>query len=226
MAGEIENRNKAKRTLGGQIEKFSNGNYETWFQNYNIGYKPSDQDLLEKDDEEVEIARSVFRCFDKAGEYGPYAETRDKINAQYGEVLEEKLKHDPLKRMLTDPLYIGKPTVSGENIGDQGQERVLDKPELQIIGEDLFDRVNEKIKRIEDRQSSPEKSGEVLDLDYIMFEFGLLPLIESSPQVALHCPECDSKMVCDGTRSIDNVERRVQIYKCKECTEDPSQDAT
>jgi len=146
MAGEIENRNKAKRTLGGQIEKFSSGSYETWFKKYKIGYKQSDENLLEKDEKKIEIAKAVFRTFDEAGEYGPYAETRDKINTQYGESLDEKLKHDPLKQMLTDPLYIGKPTVSGESIGDQGQELVLNKPGLQIIDEGLFDSVNQKLR--------------------------------------------------------------------------------
>jgi len=223
MAGEIENRNKAKRTLGGQIEKFSSGSYSTWFNKYKIGYKQSDEDLLEKDEKEVEIAKAMFRTFDEADEHRPYAETRDKINTQYGEVLDEELKHDPLRKMLTAPLYIGKPTVSGKSIGDQGQEAVLDKPNLKIIDEDLFERVNQKVERIKNRQSSPGKSGEVLDLDYLMFEYGLLPLVESSPDVAIHCSTCDAKMVRDGTRKLDSSEKRIPIYKCTECADNPDQ---
>ncbi|MFB6186121.1 MAG: hypothetical protein ABEI86_04540, partial [Halobacteriaceae archaeon] len=126
----------------------------------------------------------------------------------------------PLKRMLTDPLYIGKPTVEGESIGDDGQKKVLDRPELQLIDEELFKRVNEKIEGIEDRQSSNNKSGEVFDLDYIMHEFGLLPLVESSPHVAIHCRECGSEMVRDGTRVMDDTDQRVPIYTCMNCLND------
>lgn len=226
MAGEIENRNKAKRTLGGQIEQFSKGNYESWFKRYKIGYKPSEEKLLEKDEKEVEIAKAMFRTFDQAGEYGPYAETRDKINAQYGEILDEKLKHDPLKQMLTDPLYIGKPTVAGKSIGDDGQKRVLERPELQIIDEDLFDSVNGKIDRIEDRQSSSKQPGEVLELEYIIHEFGLLPLIESSDDVVMHCHKCDAKMVRDGTDTVEDPEQRVIIFKCPECEDHPDRSGT
>ncbi|MFB6186122.1 MAG: recombinase family protein, partial [Halobacteriaceae archaeon] len=90
MAGEIENRNKAKRTLGGLIEKFEQGNYETWYKNYKIGYEESEDKLVEIDEEEVEVAKAIFRTFDEAGDFGPYSETREKINAQFGDVLEEE----------------------------------------------------------------------------------------------------------------------------------------
>lgn len=217
MAGEIENRQKAKHTLGGQIEQFTKGNYESWFNKIPIGYTDSDEKLLEKDGTEVEIVKAMFRLFANAADHKPYEETSDKINSQYSQVLDEELKYDWLKKMLQNPVYIGKPTVSGESIGDDGQEATLDRPELQIIDRDLFEQVNQKIERIENQQSQSQTPGEEHSLEYIMFEFGLLPLVESSPDVAVVCPECDSKMVRDGTQSLDNIEKRVPIYKCMEC---------
>lgn len=226
MAGEIENRNKAKRTLGGQIEQFVEGNYESWFNKIPIGYEDSEEKLLVKNEDEIEIVEAMFETFNEADESRPYAATRDKINPQYGQILGEELTHDWLKEMLTDPIYIGKPTVSGESIGDDGQEATLDKPDLQIIDEDLFEQVNEKIEKVENKKSGSRASGEVFSLEYLMFEFGLLPLVESSPDVAVLCPECESKMVRDGARDLENSERRAPIYKCMDCADHPDRTGT
>jgi len=222
MSGEISNRNKAKNTLGGQIQKFEKGNYESWFKQYRVGYKPSEEKLVEVDESKVGIAKAIFRTFNGSDHHGPYADTCRKINSQYEPLLDEPLYPDYLKRMLTDPIYIGKPTVSGESIGDQGQELVQDKPELQIIDESLFESVNEKVEQTKKRYSDDSSPGEVLDLDYIMNEFGLLPVVESSPQVAIHCPECDEKMVRNGQYKLNGVDRKSPIYKCMSCASDPN----
>jgi len=59
-----------------------------------------------------------------------------------------------------------------------------------------------------------------------MFEFGLLPLIESSPAYSYPLSECDTKMVRDGTRTLDNSEKRTPIYKCMECAGNSNQSGT
>ncbi len=220
MSGEIENRNKAKHTLKGQIENFTDGSYETWFRKYRIGYKSSEDDLLEKDTDEVAIAEAIFRIFEKAEIHRPYKETIEKVNAQYENVLDEPLTHSRLKTMLVDPLYIGNPTVSGESIGDQGQEATLDMPDLQIIDEDLFRRVNEKVEKVRERYSNTNSPGEVLDLEFLLFEFGVMPLVESSSEIAVLCSKCGSAMVRDGKSPLKNSKRKAVRYKCLECDEE------
>jgi len=59
-----------------------------------------------------------------------------------------------------------------------------------------------------------------------MNEFGLLPVVESSPQVAIHCPECDEKMVRNGQYNLDSSDKKSVIYKCMSCTSDPNKQDT
>lgn len=232
MAGEIENRNKATNTLAGQIENFEKGNYDTFYQNIKIGYEESDDDLLAINEEEIEVARRTFEIFAKADDNNAYKETMETIDSNYGEVLDggedkddgKKLTRYRLKAMLTDPLYIGKPTVEGESIGDQGQQSTLDKPNLQIIDEDLFDRVNEKVDRIEEKYSTTTSPGDVMDLEYLLHEYGLIPMAQSSPRVAVICPECNSEMVRNNKSTLNETDRLAPVYKCLECAANENND--
>lgn len=231
MSGEIENRNRAKRTLGGQIENFKEGSDGVWYRGKWIGYSPSENNLKEVEDAEVEVAKSMFKTFDQAPDYRPYTETLEHLHSEYEHILEaafvdndEKdddddyiLKSDRLKVMLQDPIYIGKPIAKGESIGDQGQQAQLDRQELQIINEKLFDRVNEKIERVAKQKSDNTSPGEIMDLDYLLHQFGLLPVVESSTQVAVLCPDCEIPMVRDNRSSLENEERRVPVYTCSRC---------
>jgi len=235
MSGEIENRTKAKLTLDGQMENFEEGSDGVWYRGDWIGYSSSEDDLKQVEDKEVEVAKTMFETFDQAPEYKPYAETLEVLNSEYEDILEDALgddddsdnedddyilKYDRLKVMLQDPIYIGKPIAEGESIGDQGQQKQLDRPNLKIIDEELFDRVNEKIERVSEQNSDTTSSGEIMNLDYLLHEFGLLPVVESSPQVAVLCPDCEIPMVRDKHYSLKNEERRVPVYVCPKCKQE------
>lgn len=234
MAGEITNRNKARNTLGGMIEKFEEGSISHWYKYPPIGYSDAEENdaLFEKEENEIDAAKACFTLLDTANENenSPYTEVLDHINSHFGPLFEryetesehekQPLSRRQLKRIVRDPIYIGEPVAEGESIGDQGQESEREDPDLQIIDEELFKRVNEKVDRIENEYSDTSSAGEVMDLEYLSYEFGFLPIIESTPEVAVHCPECDAKMVRDGKRESENGEQKVPIYKCQKCPDD------
>lgn len=230
MAGEIDNRKKARRTLDGQIENFEDGSDGIWYRGKWIGYASSDSNLKQIEDKEVEVAKEMFKMFDQAPEDRPYKATLEHLHSEHKDILEDALadsddsdedeyllKQYRLKTMLADPIYIGKPIAKGESIGDQGQQAQLDKPNLQIINEDLFQRVNDKLERVEKQYSDTSSPGEIMDLDYLLHEFGLLPVGESSEQVAVFCPDCEIPMDRNKTSSLEDEQRRVPVYVCPEC---------
>ncbi|MFP8957644.1 recombinase family protein [Natrialbaceae archaeon A-CW3] len=224
MSSEITNRNKARNTLGGQIETFKDGNYTSWFRTIPIGYEDSNDELLEVDSDEIELVNAIFRTFKHAEFYRAYAVTRRIINEHYEHVLDEPLSRSQLRRMIRDPIYIGTPTVEGESIGDQGQKAVVEEPNLKIIDEKLFGEVNEKADRIQEKYTGPSKAGEVMDLDYLLSEFGILPVMESSTRVQVPCPSCNSQMVRDRPYELANDERMAVTYRCLICEEEKGAD--
>jgi hypothetical protein len=65
------------------LENFEQGNYKTWYDNIRLGYSESDEDLLEVDQSEVDIAQEAFQIFAEAHVVRPYAETCEVVNEEY-----------------------------------------------------------------------------------------------------------------------------------------------
>lgn len=95
--------------------------------------------------------------------------------------------------------------------GEEGT--IVEDESLQIIYEETFEQAQEKVQRIHDRYASDSDDAD--DVDDLVTKFGARTVVESSPDVRLHCPECSGEMKKNGQRELTT--RRVQNYKCVEC---------
>lgn len=237
LSSDIDNRNRARRTLHGQLEKFEN-NYFKWYRARPIGYSRVDDDIggvkdevvdENKDITEVDVARAIFNLMAAADIEDGFAPIIRKVNSQFGDVFasyedkyySETLKTEPefdlnwLKRMIRNPIYVGRPSAEGESIGDQGQDRSWEEPDWAIIDEDVFEQANTKLDAIEERNSQRDyRQVDILNFNDLMTNFGLHTIMNSSPYVKAHCPICDQVMVEDNKVPAGDGEKVAPVYKC------------
>ena len=237
LSSDIDNRNRARRTLDSQLSKFKE-NYFKWYRARPLGYSRVDDDIggvkddvvdENRDITEVDVARAIFNLMAAADIEDGFAPIIRKVNSQFGDIFtnyedkyySETLKTEPkfnlnwLKRMIRNPIYVGRPTAEGESIGDQGQHESWEEPDWAIIDEDVFEQANTKLDAIEERNSQRDyRQVDILNFNDLMTNFGLHTIMSSSPYVKAHCPICDQVMVEDNKVPAGDGEKVAPVYKC------------
>ncbi|WP_433628354.1 recombinase family protein [Halomicrococcus sp. NG-SE-24] len=229
IVGDIENRNRAHRLLSGKINAFKNRNWPSWFRYPPYGYtedgnwddENADEKWIKIDEDEKEVSEDLAKFFDREAKIvNGFAATIEYIERNHGVTL----SRSQVKRILTDPVFIGRPTVSGESIGDDGEEAVVEDDSLQIIDEELFESNREKVQKIHEKYSTPTNE-ESIDLDYLLTKYGIEPVVTMFDCVEVRCPEDD----CDGqTRHYDRNTlddeslgeengKTVHVWECRKC---------
>ena len=84
----------------------------------------------------------MFNLFLKYKNYGLVCRT---VNNLFCSFLKKPLKRDQVKRILRNPLYMGKPKLSGAVIAEMFPEAVVDDPSLRYVTEDVFAKAQEII---------------------------------------------------------------------------------
>ena len=229
IISDIENRNRAHRLLSGKINAFKNRNWPSWFHQPPYGYDEdgnwSDDDAPEKwikiNSREKVVVQDLYEYFvETAGIRSGYADTKRYIEGKYS----ESLDRHKLKRILQDPVYLGKPTVRGETLGDDGEEGVVDDDSLRMIDEELFEKAQSKIQKIHDLHSTSLEK-EIIDLDVLLAEYGVEPLLSIVDCVAVCCPEddCDGLMRKCGQKTLNDQwlgeddGKTVHDWECRGC---------
>jgi uncharacterized protein YlaI len=179
--------------------------------NIPFGYQPDGNGWIEIDEDEADIVEDIFDIYVSTNNY---RKTQDRINDRYARRLESNLSYYRVRKILQDTVYIGNASITVKADSVDAENTSVDDPDLAILDDKTFQRVQRCI----DQQNKTQSSGDgTIDIEHLTELFGLVGLLETCPLLALHCPECDAKMVKNGQRKLRNAEKPVHDYICPEC---------
>lgn len=208
LMAEVQNEIRTTKAKKSRVRGFlDKKNWHCYSPVVPLGYSNDGSGWLEQDSSEVDAVKDLFEEFVNCETYD---ETERKINAEHDDVLDGHR----VKTLLTNPIYIGKPQLPDDWVIDLPYDNELDEPELQIVEEETFEKVQSIIDRKNSRHSS---DGDTYDVVDFVEEFDLFTVIESSqPARLLH--DCGEPMVKSGQRTLkDDI--KTHLYRCPECDE-------
>lgn len=210
MTSQISVQERSEASIRSRVRQFRNHNWSAWYGPFvPLGYNKTDDDWLEIIPEKSSDVKNLFRKF---VETKSYEETARYVN-EHTNLSERILSGAQIKRCLQRKVYIGEPNVNMDNDYYDEEELTEIDSDLQIIDENLYKKSKKLISIIEKRNSA---SAQIKDIDDHAEIVGFLSVLESSPYLALHCPECDNKMVKNGPRSLFG-EKQAHNYLYKNC---------
>ncbi|KXA93442.1 hypothetical protein AKJ64_00625 [candidate division MSBL1 archaeon SCGC-AAA259E17] len=158
--------------------------------------------------------------FLKVDERGIYKKVAEKVNQNHSSMLSEPLDSRKIKRILKNSVYIGKPKITGDMVEAEYDGHVtVSDPDLAYVTQDVFDRVQEKIRKIEEKHSS-NGGTKVVEMKSLIKEFGLDTVKNNIPDIAVLCPDCGERMVKNGQKELgkdSNLKSHNWICKNKNC---------
>ncbi|MCK4814402.1 recombinase family protein, partial [bacterium] len=199
LASQIEINNLSERTQRGKIKKWKG---KGWIRpKVPLGYE-TDNSWIKKISQYSQLIKDIYDLFER---YGDYSKVQRTINKNFKELPKDRpLTVAQIKRILSDPVYIGKPQYGNE---------AVDSPELAFIDEytvDKAQKIKEKIKKRHDRN----KNKKVVTVEDIVERVGI-GSAESVLPIAVLCTRCGNIMVKNGTRKVRNG--WVYNYRCPAC---------
>jgi|GEM_PF-1964271 len=211
LSAHMANENRARRAKKAQKERFQQKNWSAFFVNIPLGYQPTDDDWLEVNQSERSVVQQTFDFFLETNIDGAYEATLNAVGLnEYG------VGRRRLKKMLRNPIYIGEPTV-GTQSDDRLHERrkgiSVEDQDLQIISKRKFERVQERMDRIYEWNSTGSSGAD--DVYDFIKEFGFHGVVQASACVQIRCPGCGGEVVKNGQRK--TFGRDVHNYRCKKC---------
>jgi len=165
-----------------------------------LGYKKNDQRWVTKLEEYDLMIKQIYTLF---LEGQGYSRIRKRINSEYKNLLTEPLKRGRIESVLSDSIYIGKPTHITATVNDSS---------LQVINIEQYNDAKERIASL--KMESIEKIK--IDPLGILWEiFG--NVFEFLDTISFHHDEdyCKGRIEKNGSRQTDGVWR--QTFICKEC---------
>jgi DNA invertase Pin-like site-specific DNA recombinase len=197
LAAQIEINNLSERTQRGKIKKWKE---KKWIRpEVPLGYE-RDDGWIKKIVQYTPLIKEVYEFFEK---WRDYTKVTREINEKHRQSLKKSLTAAQIKRILSDPVYKGKPQYGNE---------VVDSPELAFIDEDTFARA-QKIKVGIRKRYERIKNREVITVENIVEKIGY-SFAEKVLRIAVLC-ECGHIMVKNGMRKFRD--RWVYNYLCPEC---------
>jgi len=211
LSAHMANENRARRAKKAQKERFQQKNWSAFFVNIPLGYQPTDDDWLEVNQSERSVVQQTFDFFLETSIEGAYEATLNAVGLdKYG------VGRRQLKKMLRNPVYIGEATV-GTQSDDRLHERrkgiSVEDQSLQIISERKFERVQERMDKIYEWNSTGSSGAD--DVYDFIKEFGFHGVVQASACVQIRCPGCGGEVVKNGQRK--TFGRDVHNYRCKKC---------
>lgn len=209
LMSHVAVKGRARKATNTRIHRFvEQRQWSSWFHTIPLGYIERNDGWIEKDTDETDAAEILFEHF---LESESYSATTRYINEECN--LKTNLSRSQTKQLLQKPVYKGEPTIPINSVSEGKTEKTVDDPALAIVDDEIFDRVQQIIKRIA-RQNSTDDGA--VDVDDLVDEFGLFPVVKSSPAVEVICSECDSAMVKNGQRDLDGS-LKSHNYLCNSC---------
>jgi DNA invertase Pin-like site-specific DNA recombinase/uncharacterized protein YlaI len=213
LSAELENRRRTKSSIAGKVQSFKR---KHWNKPVPLGYRKRMDGWIEKDPKWEPVIRDIFELIleskktastKKGVSYRAIART---ISERHGEILSKPLTDYQIKQIARNPVYAGRAQCAGRaTIRELGKPVVIEDPSLAFVNIKTFEEV-QKIMRENQEKLQKKKTA----LDKFMEEHGIevLPYL---PRLAVLCPQCEHRMVRNGTLTQWGV--TVCNYLCKKC---------
>lgn len=193
FGAEEQNEIKGYYALRSKVQAFLN---RVWNLPVPLGYQKRKR-WIEKAPGWGPLVNDVFNFFLK---FKNYLVVTSIVNKVYRNFLERPLTRQQIRRILENPVYIGKPGYFGKVVAKKFGKVVVEDPDLAYIGDDAFEKVQKIIsaKRISyaRRKKNIEELVENCGIDVLDF----------LPRVAVICPICGG--IAKGNGS---------TYICRHC---------
>lgn len=197
LSSHMAAQERARKANRSRVRRFTDDKqWLSWFKQVPVGYLERDDGWIEPHADEVPLAEAMFTRF---VECESYAATRRYLRDAYADTLSKPLTRGQVKRHLQKRVYIGEPTIPVDGIEDDETKKSVEDPDLALVDEDTFETAQELI---EEKSRANSTDEDTIDVDFLTEEFGLFPVLDSSPVVAVLCPDCRSEMVKNGQRNL------------------------
>jgi DNA invertase Pin-like site-specific DNA recombinase len=214
LFADVENSARVRRMKQGLNESFVNGNWWARFKKVPFGYKEDGGSWIEIDEEQAGIYQRAVDSFLNVSLNRPYSRTVEIANLEKRGISERQLSV-----LLRRPVYKGKPTINktaDEVVHGDKEPTVVVDPDLTIVDEETFEKVQKKVDKIHDRYSTDESATN--DVGDFIDRFGIDSVTKASDHVELRCAEdgCNGKLIKYGRRETDGI--GTHNYRCQnEC---------
>lgn len=160
--------------------------------------------IIEKLPQAIPVMKELFTSFKTFKNKQAYANTVSLMEIKFKNILNKELTVSSLKRILKDPVYIGKP---------QYKKITYIDLELAMIDETLFNEVQQIISKFSDNHKPKRQKRDIIK--NIVKEYGLGFALRTIPECIPHCPKCGGHMtIHDGS-----ITKGVYVtrFKCDTC---------
>ncbi|MEM3714808.1 MAG: recombinase family protein [Nitrososphaeria archaeon] len=196
---ESENKRRAERANASKIQNFKK---KKWNKPIPLGYRRSGDGWIEKIPGYGPIIQDIFDLFIK---YKSYSRVAKEITNKYNAVLNRPLSRDVIKRVLSDPVYVGHPSFLGETVIDESL-RYIDDATFEKCRSFMHDNSSNINGSVQQKSSTLAQLTQVYDVS-------LLDFIDEVAE--LHHRRCGGILTRNGSRFENSTLQ--QVYKCNKC---------
>lgn len=222
---------RARSSRRSKVDNFLDKNWFSWYRSVPMGYEADDDDS--DDDENVwivpidELEPVIKEIYKLMKDERSYEEVGRIITARHRGLLERhdliheqtetedklnnRLNGQQIKRVLTNPVYIGKPVVPVTDLEHHTQNPQMEDQDLQLVSEESYNEVQDIVADIKEKNSTQSEQT-IEPLDYNQ-QFGAFAVDAASPTVQLLCPKCDEELISNGQTTISG-DLAFRHYSC------------
>jgi len=198
--GQVESSKIGERTQRGKVEKFRNGQ---WVGPVPFACRRSTSGELEKVREREPIVRKIFETY---REKGDIKQVTRAINELYSKTT-GKFTVDQIRRILTNPVYVGHPRYGKTEIS---------APHLSVVPADLFENVQLLLEKKAQKSKTKKERKPKSILDDLASEYDTGSVVSVLKIFKAHCPRCGTEMQGNGSKPSHVTEGfRLPNFRCK-----------
>lgn len=192
------NDSRTKTVIASKVKFFKQ---KHWNKLVPLGYRKKDG-WLEKIHDWGPLIKDAYATMQRAIFKPSFESVKAAINDKYGGFLPKALTRHQIKRIFTDPVYVGKPQHLGEVVPDSNLAYVDEKTFMEV--QKIVNRIHQKHSR---KHIDPVRDG--------IAEYGISALDFYDHSVELHHKDCGGVWVKNGTETANGVTR--QNFLCQKC---------
>lgn len=198
---EQKNKDRAKTVMAGKAQAFKKGH---WNKPEPVSYQKAKNSWLEKipDPNWDPLVKDTYAFLKRILFKPSFEAVKNAINEKYRGFLPKPLTRHQIKRILTDPVYMGKPQHLGEVVPD---------PSLAYVDEKIFMEAQKIVECIRKKHSRKN----VDPIRDSLAEHGISALDFYDHYIELHHKGCGGLLVKYGTLTVKGSTK--QAYLCKKC---------
>jgi DNA invertase Pin-like site-specific DNA recombinase len=198
FGAESENKRRAERANASKIQNFKS---RKWNKPIPLGYVRSGDWIARGEEKYEPLIKEIFSTFLP---HKNLSKTAKIINDKYvGGVLNKPLKRSRLKHILSDPVYVGRPTLMGVTLIDES---------LRYIDDETFIECQKLLRTEVEEKRGLNKLSTIAQLA-LTYDLSLLDFIEQV--VDFYHRGCGGRLVRNGSRFEGLLPQ--QAFRCNLC---------